>query len=155
KVDRGQPRLPVDRVFTLAGFGTVVTGTLLDGSLKLGDEVELLPSRRRSRVRGLQTHNRKVEVAPPGGRTAVNLAGLTLEDVQRGDVVAHTGQMQPTRTIDVKLRLIPDALRGLKTNDELDLFTGASEALARVGLLEGRELQPGEEGWVRLRLRDP
>jgi selenocysteine-specific elongation factor len=155
KLDRGQPRLPVDRVFTLAGFGTVVTGTLLDGSLRLGDDVELLPGKLRTRVRGLQTHNRKVEVAPPGGRTAVNLAGLTLEDVQRGNVVAYPGRIKPTRALDVKVRLIPDALRGLKNGDEVDLFTGASEALAKVSLLETKELQPGEEGWVRLRLRDP
>ena len=155
RVDRGQPRLPIDRVFTLTGFGTVVTGTLLDGSLRLGDDVEILPRRKRSRIRGLQTHNRKVEAAPPGGRTAVNLAGLTLEDVRRGDVVARPGQLRPTRALDVKLRLIPDALRGLENNDEVDLFAGAAEALARVTLLEGKELRPGEEGWVRLRLRDP
>ncbi|MFI5266416.1 MAG: selenocysteine-specific translation elongation factor [Chloroflexota bacterium] len=155
RVDRGQPRLPIDRVFTLTGFGTVVTGTLLDGSLRLGEDVEILPRRKRSRIRGLQTHNRKVEVAPPGGRTAVNLAGLTLEDVRRGDVVAHPGQLKPTRALDVKLRLIPDALRGLENNDEVDLFAGAAEALARVTLLEGKELRPGEEGWVRLRLREP
>ncbi|MBV8085989.1 MAG: selenocysteine-specific translation elongation factor [Chloroflexi bacterium] len=155
KRDRGQPRLPVDRVFTLAGFGTVVTGTLLDGSLRLGDEVELLPGKLRSRVRGLQTHNRKVEVAPPGGRTAVNLAGLTVEDVQRGNVVSYPGQLKPSRALDVKVRLIPDALRGLKNGDEVDLFTGASEALAKVSLLAANELQPGQEGWVRLRLHDP
>jgi selenocysteine-specific elongation factor len=155
RADRGLPRLPVDRVFTLTGFGTVVTGTLLDGSLRLGDEVEILPQRKRSRVRGLQTHNRKVELAPPGGRTAVNLAGVTLEDVRRGNVVAHPGKLKPTRTLDVKLRLITDALRGVENDDEVDLFTGAAEALARVSLLEGKALRPGEEGWVRLRLREP
>ncbi|SRR5579884_510617 len=155
RADRGLPRLPVDRVFTLTGFGTVVTGTLLDGSLRLGDDVEILPQRKRSRVRGLQTHNRKVELAPPGGRTAVNLAGVTLEDVRRGNVVAHPGMLKPTRALDVKLRLIPDALRGVENDDEVDLFTGAAEALARVSLLEGKQLRPGEEGWVRLRLREP
>ncbi|HLY66113.1 MAG TPA: selenocysteine-specific translation elongation factor [Chloroflexota bacterium] len=153
--DLDQPRLPVDRVFTLAGFGTVVTGTLIDGSLRLGEEVEILPQRKRSRVRGLQTHNRKVELAPPGGRTAVNLAGLTLEDVRRGNVVARPGQLKPTRAVDVKLRLIPEALRGLENNDEVDLFAGAAEALARVTLLEGKQLRPGEHGWVRLRLQEP
>ena len=83
----------------------MVTGTLLDGSLRLGEDVEILPRRKRSRICGLQTHNRKVEQAPPGGRTAVNLAGLTLEDVQRGDVVAHPGQLKPTRALDVKVRI--------------------------------------------------
>src|SRR5229473_6806432 len=141
RIDRGQPRLPIDRVFTLTGFGTVVTGTLIDGSLHLGDEVEILPQRKRSRIRGLQTHNRKVELAPPGGRTAVNLAGVTLEDVRRGNVIAHPGQLRPTRTVDVKLRLIPDALRGIENDDEVDLFAGAAEALARASLLEGKELR--------------
>jgi selenocysteine-specific elongation factor len=155
RIDRGQPRLPIDRVFTLTGFGTVVTVTLIDGSLHLGDEVEILPQRKRSRIRGLQTHNRKVELAPPGGRTAVNLAGVTLEDVRRGNVIAHPGQLRPTRTVDVKLRLIPDALRGIENDDEVDLFAGAAEALARASLLEGKELRPGEEGWLRLRLREP
>ena len=155
RVDRGQPRLPVDRVFSLTGFGTVVTGTLLDGNLRLGDEVEILPGRKRSRIRGLQAHNRKVELAPPGGRTAVNLAGLALEDVRRGNVVAHPGQIKPTRIVDVKLRLIPDALRGVENNDEVDLFAGAAETLARVAMLEGKELRPGQESWVRLRLREP
>lgn len=153
--DLNQPRLPVDRVFTLTGFGTVVTGTLIDGSLRLGEEVEIFPQRKRSRVRGLQTHNKKVDLAPPGGRTAVNLAGVTLEEVQRGNVIARPGQIKPARAIDVKVRLIPDALRGLENGDEVDLFTGASEALAKVTLLETRELRAGEEGWVRLRLRDP
>jgi selenocysteine-specific elongation factor len=153
--DRGQPRLPIDRVFTLTGFGTVVTGTLLDGSLRLGDDIEILPQRRRTRVRGLQNHNRKVELAPPGGRTAVNLAGVALEDVQRGNVLAYPGQLKPTRSLDVKLRLIADALRGVETGDEVDLFAGAAEALARVTVLEGKALRPGEEGWVRLRLREP
>jgi selenocysteine-specific elongation factor len=152
--DLGQPRLPIDRVFTLAGFGTVVTGTLIDGSLRMGEEIEILPQRKRSRIRGLQTHNRKVEVAPPGGRTAVNLGGVTVEEVRRGNVIARPGQLKPTRALDVRLRLIPDALRGLENNDEVDLFTGASEALARVALLEGKELRPGAQGWVRLRLRD-
>ncbi|HEX6512790.1 MAG TPA: selenocysteine-specific translation elongation factor [Chloroflexota bacterium] len=155
KADRGQPRLPIDRVFTLTGFGTVVTGTLIDGSLRVGQEVEILPQRKRSRIRGLQTHNRRVDVAQPGGRTAVNLAGVTLEDVHRGNVVALAGQLKPTRALDVKLRLIPDAPRALESNDEVDLFAGASEALARVTLLDGKKLQPGNEGWVRLRLRDP
>ncbi|HLG71019.1 MAG TPA: selenocysteine-specific translation elongation factor [Chloroflexota bacterium] len=155
RADLGQPRLPVDRVFTLTGFGTVVTGTLIDGSLRLGEEVEILPQRKRSRVRGLQTHNKKVEQAPPGGRTAVNLGGVALEEVSRGNVLARPGQLKPTRAMDVKLRLIPDAIRGIENDDEVDLFTGASEALARVTLLEGKTLRPGEEGWVRLRLREP
>ncbi|MHB8620358.1 MAG: selenocysteine-specific translation elongation factor, partial [Chloroflexota bacterium] len=153
--DRGRPRLPVDRVFTLTGFGTVVTGTLIDGAFELGDEVEILPQRRHSRIRGLQTHRHKVERAEPGSRTAINLAGVALEDVHRGDVVARAGQIVPTRTVDVRLRLIPDALRGIRNNEQISLFTGASESLGWASLLEGKGLSPGDEGWVRLRLAEP
>src|SRR5205823_8747245 len=91
KRDVGQPRLPVDRVFSLGGFGTVVTGTLLDGSLRIGQELEVLPQGLRTRARGLQSHRAKVEVSPPGRRVAVNLGGVSTEDVRRGDVIAAPG----------------------------------------------------------------
>jgi selenocysteine-specific elongation factor len=90
--DLSRPRLPVDRVFSMSGFGTVVTGTLSDGRFSLGDEVEVLPSGTRGRIRGLQTHKRKEESAVPGSRTAVNISGLEAESIRRGDVIAHPGQ---------------------------------------------------------------
>ncbi len=101
--DLNRPRLPVDRVFTMAGFGSIVTGTLVDGSLRVGDEVEILPQGLRSRVRGLQTHKQKEQVAVPGSRTAVNISGIALEQIQRGNVIAHPGDYQPTQRIDVRL----------------------------------------------------
>ena len=151
----GRPRLPVDRVFTVAGFGTVVTGTLTDGVFRLGDEVEVLPKGERGRIRGLQTHKRKEEAAVPGSRTAVNISGVTLDQVQRGDLITHTGDYRPTRRLDVSFRLLPDASKPLEHNTEVKLFIGAAEIVARVRLLGREILRPGEEGWLQLELRDP
>jgi selenocysteine-specific elongation factor len=133
--DLGRPRLPVDRVFTIAGFGTVVTGTLSDGRLRIGDEVEVLPSKIRGRVRGLQTHKRKEEAAVPGSRTAVNISGVTLDQIKRGEVVAHPGDYHPTRRLDVRLRLLPDASSPVRHNTEVKLYLGAAEVVARLRLL--------------------
>src|SRR5262249_56233749 len=95
--DRKRPRLPIDRVFTISGFGTVVTGTLVDGSLKVGEEVELRPSDRRVRIRGLEQHNRRVELAEPGSRVAANLVGVEKEELHRGEVLARVGTLTTTR----------------------------------------------------------
>ena len=154
RADLGRPRLAVDRVFSISGFGTVVTGTLTDGQFRIGDEVELLPRGFRGRVRGLQTHKRKEEIAVPGSRTAVNISGLNLEDVRRGDVVTHPGDYSPTRRIDVRFRLLPDVNRPLEHNTQVKFFIGAAEVLARVRLLGSEFLLPGEEGWLQLELRE-
>jgi len=153
--DLKRPRLPVDRVFTMPGFGTVVTGTLVDGSLQIGDEVEILASGRRGRVRGLQTHKHKEQSAIPGSRTAVNISGVALDEIQRGDTVAHPGQYRPTQRIDVFFRLLPDVTQPLKHNDEVKLFIGTTEVLARLRLLGLEELAPGEEGWLQLETYHP
>ncbi len=153
--DRGRPRLPIDRVFTIAGFGTVVTGTLLDGSLAVGDEVSVLPADRPARVRGLQTHKTKVDVAVPGSRVAVNLTGLQVADVQRGDVLGHPGTLKATELLDVQFRHLADAEAPLKHNAEVKLFVGAAERVARVRVLEGDALQPGDTGWLQLALTAP
>jgi selenocysteine-specific elongation factor len=150
--DFGRPRLPVDRIFTIAGFGTVVTGTLIDGSLHAGDEVEVLPLGLKGRVRGLQTHKRKEEAAVPGGRTAVNIGGITVEQIRRGDVLARPGSYRPSRRLDVRFRLLPDASQSVKHNIEVKLFVGAAEVLARLRLIGAEELGPGEEGWLQLEL---
>ncbi len=155
RLDLNRPRLPVDRVFTISGFGTVVTGTLTDGRLHIGDEVEVLSNGFRGRVRGLQTHKRKEETAVPGSRTAVNLSGVALEQVQRGDVVAHPGDYHPTRRVDVRFRLLRDASQALQHNTEVKFFVGAAELLARVRLLGAEELSPGEQGWLQLELSQP
>lgn len=153
--DLGRPRLPIDRVFTIAGFGTIVTGTLIDGRLKLGEEVEILPAGLRGRIRGLQTHKQKEQSAVPGSRTAVNVTGLEVEQIQRGNVLSYPGKYQAARLVDVHFRLLPDASGSLKHNSEMKFFVGTAEVGARVRLLGVEELKPGQEGWLQLELRDP
>lgn len=153
--DLGRPRLPIDRVFTMSGFGTVVTGTLSDGSFRTGDDVEILPSRLHTRIRGLQTHRRKEDIAIPGSRTAVNISGVNVDQVKRGDVIAYPGSYQSSRCIDVRFRLLRDVIHPLKHNTPVKLFLGAAEILSRVRLLGIEELLPGEEGWLQLELDEP
>ena len=155
KRDLNRPRLPVDRVFTLSGFGTVVTGTLLDGSFSLGDEVICLPGGKTGRIRGLQNHNRKLQKVSPGYRTAINLNNLSKEDINRGDVIALPATYKPTTRMDASIRLIREAITELKHNMSLKVFAGASETLARVRLLGVEALKPGEEGFVQLELEEP
>ncbi|MGB8214270.1 MAG: selenocysteine-specific translation elongation factor [Anaerolineales bacterium] len=150
-----RPRLPVDRVFSIAGFGTVVTGTLLDGQLAIGDEVEILPAGLRARIRGLQTHKKKATMTLPGSRLAVNLSGVDVEQIRRGEVVTHPGQYIPTERLDVHFRLLADASAPLHHHTEVKLFTGASETIAEVRLLGVDSLNPGEAGWLQLELRSP
>ncbi|MBA3470278.1 MAG: selenocysteine-specific translation elongation factor [Herpetosiphonaceae bacterium] len=145
------PRLPVDRTFTIGGFGTVVTGTLLDGPLQLGAEVEILPGGLRGRVRGLQSHQSKREIALPGTRVAVNLSGIERSAIQRGDVLTLPNTLQPTTLLDVQLRLT-SAAPPLRHNDPLDLFVGAAEVACHAALLDRETLSAGESGWVQLRL---
>jgi selenocysteine-specific elongation factor len=149
----GRPRLPIDRVFTVAGFGTVVTGTLIDGELRLGQELEVQPGGLKTRVRGLQSHRKKLEAVPAGTRTAVNLGGVAVEDLRRGQVLAMPGAFRPTRAVDARLHLIKDS-RPIRHNTEVTFHAGAAESVARLSLLDMDELQPGEEAWVQLRLRD-
>ena len=153
--DLGRPRLPIDRVFTMSGFGTVVTGTLSDGHLALGDEVQVLPSGLTGRVRGLQTHKKKEERAAPGSRTAVNISGISMEQIRRGDVLTRPGQYPVTRRVDARFRLLPGVSAPLQHNTEVKVFVGTTEAVATLRLLGTEELPPGEEGWVQLELRDP
>jgi selenocysteine-specific elongation factor len=155
KPNTGWPRLPIDRVFTVAGFGTVITGTLIHGELRLGQEVEIQPSGKRGRIRGLQSHKKKAEVMPAGTRVAVNLSGLGTEDVQRGDVLTSPGWLRPTRAVDVRLRVVAGAPKPLAHNALVTFHTGAVETMARVGLLDHQELPPGESGWAQLRLDQP
>jgi selenocysteine-specific elongation factor len=150
-----RPRLPVDRVFTIAGFGTVVTGTLSDGALRAGEEVHILPAGLRGRIRGLQTHKKKEEIAVPGSRTAVNISGLNIDQIKRGDVIVHPGDYQPTRRIDVRFRLLPDISHPLEHSTEVKMYLGAAEVVARVRLLGFEQLDPGQEGWLQLELSDP
>lgn len=153
--DLGRPRLPVDRVFTLPGFGTIVTGTLLDGHLSVGDSIEILPDGISGRIRSLQTHKTSEERAVPGSRTAVNISGVSVDQIQRGDVVTRPGTLQPTKMLDVWCLLLDDVDIPLKHNSEVKLFLGASEVMARVRVLGVEELKPGKDAFLQLLLQEP
>ena len=153
--DLGRPRLPIDRSFTMSGFGTVVTGTLIDGSLSVGSEVELAPTGRTARIRGLQTHRQKLQTATPGSRVATNLVGIAPEDINRGEVLTSTGWLRPTTALDVYLTVIPDSPRPIRHNASATVHTGSSEVVARVRLLEKEAAQPGESTWAQLKLERP
>jgi selenocysteine-specific elongation factor len=155
KRDIGRPRLSVDRIFTIGGFGTVVTGTLVDGRLAVGQEVEIQPRGLKSRVRGLQTHKLKQEAATPGSRVAANLVGLAVEDLQRGDVLTIPGWLTPTRLLDARVRLVADLARPLDHNTEVSFHTGAAEALGRLRVLDGEALAAGAAAWVQIELQSP
>ncbi|MBI5670887.1 MAG: selenocysteine-specific translation elongation factor [Chloroflexi bacterium] len=150
--DYGSPRLPVDRIFTISGFGTVVTGTLLGGSLRVGEEVELQPAGLRGRIRGLQSYKQTVETAEPGSRVAVNVSGIEKRAVERGNVLTLPGLLQPTTLVDVRFRHLKDVGRPLKHNAEVKVFSGAAESVGYVRLLDCDELAPGREGWLQIRL---
>jgi selenocysteine-specific elongation factor len=150
----GPFRLPVDRVFTVAGFGTVVTGTLLSGEIRTGDEVELLPSGLATRVRSVQTHGRKADLGSAGQRVAVNLQGVEHGDIVRGDVVVPRGAFRPTRAVDARLTFLPSAPRELKHRATLRLHSATYEVPAQVILLDRDTLQPGDSALVQLRLKN-
>ncbi len=153
--DLGRPRLPIDRVFTMSGFGTVVTGTLVDGSVAVGDELQVLPGGETVRVRGLQQHNEKVETAAPGNRIAANLTGVERDVLERGDVLSHPGSLHATRRVDARVRVLASAPRALRHGGELLLHTGTVEVGCRAILLEADAIEPGAQGWVQLYLERP
>jgi selenocysteine-specific elongation factor len=152
RLDLERPRLPIDRVFTMSGFGTVVTGTLVDGVVSVGDELVVLPSGRLVRVRGLQRHNRNVEVAFPGNRVAVNVTGVEKSELARGDVLASPNSLQSTRRVDAHVRVLASAPRALRHGAELLLHTGTVEVGCRVIVLAGDAVEPGGEAWIQLYL---
>ncbi len=153
--DRGRARLPVDRIFTIAGFGAVVTGALMDGVLRVGDEIELQPAGLKGRIRGIQSHKDKLERAYPGHRVAINLTGIGVEQIRRGDVVAAPGILRATTLLDASLRYLADAPIALKHGAAVDFFSGAVETPARLRLLDKEILKPGETAWVQLQLEAP
>ena len=155
RVDLGRPRLSVDRIFSMPGFGSVVTGTLLDGVFKVGDEVLLLPTEQTGRIRGLQTHNQEVKVVGPGRRTAVNISGIETKAINRGDVVTHPDDYNPTRRLDVNFRYLAEVEGPLSHDLETKMFLGADEVLARVRLLGTEILKPGGTAWLQLEVEEP
>ena len=153
--DLGRPRLPIDRCFSISGFGTVVTGTLIDGALAVGQEVELTNSGRRARIRGLQSHNTKIDHTPPGVRLAVNLSGVARSDVKRGEILTNSGWLRPTRRLDARLRMVKNANHPLRHNEGVTFHIFTSESTARVRLLDADRLPAGADGWVQILLAEP
>lgn len=151
----GPFRLPVDRVFTVPGFGTVVTGTLLSGEISVGDELQVHPSEKEGRVRGIQAHGIKGDKGQAGQRLAVNLQGIDLDQIHRGHVVTPRGVFKTTRTVDVRLDYLPSAPRELKHRSTVRLHSATYEVPAQVILLDRDTLQPGESAYVQLRLKEP
>jgi selenocysteine-specific elongation factor len=147
-------RLPIDRAFAMKGFGTVVTGTLVSGSVKVEDEVELYPARQRVRVRGLLSGGKSVAQAVAGQRTAVNLAGIEREEIERGMVLAAPGVFDPGRRVDARVTLLRSA-RPLKNRARVHFHQGTAEAIAEIAFVEGTELVPGESALAQLRLDKP
>lgn len=146
------PRLPIDRVFTISGFGTIVTGTLISGIIRKDDTLQLYPWNAPCKVRNIQVHGKNVDECSAGQRVAVNLTGIKKEDISRGDVLASSNSMKSTTLLDVKLKILKDSNRIVKNRSRLHLFTGTSEVLCRAILLDRDELKAGEECFAQLRL---
>ncbi len=153
--DIGRPRLMIDRVFTIAGSGTVVTGTLIDGTLSVGQEVEVLPSGIRTRLRSLQTHKARIDISGPGSRVAANLTGVATSQLKRGDVLTCPGWLVPSSRVDVGLRLLSGIRHPLRHGTTVSFHTGTAEVIAKVHLLEKEKLSPGDSSWAQLALEKP
>lgn len=148
-------RYPIDRVFSMTGFGTIVTGTLISGQVQVGDKVEVYPQNIETRVRSLQVHGQKVDTAFAGQRVAMNLAGVQVSDLARGDVLAAPGLLRTSLMLDVRLELLTNAEKPLANRERLRLYTGTSEILCRAVLLDAEFMLPGEKALVQLRLEEP
>ena len=151
----GPWRLPVDRVFTMKGFGTVITGTAVGGAVSIGQEVEIYPRDIKAKVRGLQVHNQEVQEARRGQRTAVNLQGVEKAVIERGDVVATPGSLQPSLWLDLECSALKDMLRPLKNRAPIRFHTGTGEIMGRVMFLDRDDLKPGEHCYCQVRLESP
>jgi selenocysteine-specific elongation factor len=154
KPSKGLFRLPIDRVFTLKGFGTVVTGTAVSGSISVGDDVEILPSNIKTKIRGLHSHGKPIETAYAGQRVAINLQGVDKEALKRGDSVVIKEKFRPTTMFDAKVELLEHA-HILKSRDIVHLHIGTSEKTARIILFGRNELKTGESCYCQLRLQEP
>jgi selenocysteine-specific elongation factor len=147
-------RLPIDRSFTITGFGTVVTGTLISGSISEGDKIEIYPRKIETRVRSIQVHEKNVKTAYAGQRVAINIANVKLDEIQRGDVLTQPERMEPSMMLDARLEMISGADKSIDNRDRLRLYHGTSEIMCRVVLLDREELKPGESAFVQLRLEE-
>ena len=151
KKDLNRPRLPIDRSFSISGFGTVVTGTLIDGPLSVGQEIEITPSGLSARIRGLQSHGKSETEFGPGTRVAANLSGIEATQISRGDVLSLPNSINVSEAFDVRLHVVEDAPNPLRHNMFVNLHTGSSEVVSRLRLLEGEEVQPGQSTWAQLK----
>lgn len=147
-----KPWLPIDRVFSIAGFGTVVTGTLSDGALEKGQEVEILPQRISGRIRGLQTHKETVEFAQPGSRVAANISGASVDQIERGDVLSLPGTDSPSKRLDVHFRAVQNGGTVIRHNTTVKFYSGSAQRIARVRLLQTAPILEGEHGWLQLEM---
>ena len=155
RISGGLFRLPIDRVFVMKGFGTVVTGTVVSGTLSIGESVEILPPGIEVKVRNLQVYNRPVQIAMAGQRAAVNLQGVETSAIERGNVLTHTRTLAPTRLLDAYLEYLPSSQRPLKHRTRQRFHMGTNLTTASIFLLDREELNPGESGFVQLRLEEP
>lgn len=151
----GHFRLPVDRVFSISGFGTIVTGTVISGNIKEGENVQIYPQMTIAKVRNIQVHDKDVEVAEAGQRCALNLSGVKVEEVKRGDVVSAQNIMEPSLMLDCRLHYLKSAEKPLENRQRVRLYHGSSEILCRVIILDKEEIKPGEDAYVQLRLERP
>ena len=152
--DTGSPRLPVDRSFSITGFGAVVTGTLTGGTLKTGGEVEILPSGNKARIRSLQVHEKSQDKVGPGTRVAVNLSGIDHVDVKRGDLMTAPNWLNPSTAFDAIIQVIEKAPRPLRHNHKIILFTGTRETPATIRILKGNHIDPGTSGWIQIKTQE-
>ncbi len=155
KQAEGFCRLPIDRVFTVKGFGTVLTGTLLSGTVRVGDIVEILPHGHRAKIRGIQTYNRSVAESRAGCRTAINLQGLEKSMVQRGDLLVEPGRFQPSYMIYAHFQSVSQNPKPLADRTRLMFHWGTTKVFSRLVLLETASIPPGGEAWVQIRLEKP
>ena len=155
KDTEGHFRLPVDRAFSVSGFGTVVTGTIISGRLKVGDNVEVYPSKVITKVRGIHIHDKSEEFGEAGQRCAINLANIKLSEIGRGDVVSKVNIMEPSFSIDCALYYLKSAKKPLVNRQRVRLYHGTDEILCRVVILDREEIAPGERAYVQLRLEKP
>jgi selenocysteine-specific elongation factor len=155
KKDRGIFRLPVDRCFIIKGFGTVVAGTVLSGTIKAGDTLELLPEKKKIKIRGIQVHNAKVNEVSTGFRAALNIVGAEKDEIERGDILAQPGFYEPSKYLNASLYLLKSAEKPVKNLTRLRIHLGTKEIIGRVALLDTKILDPGEKAMVQFRLEKP
>ena len=149
------PRLPVDRVFSISGFGTIVTGTLISGKLEVGKEIQVFPGETKGRIRSLQVHDKDTDTAYGGQRVAVNISGVKTSSIDRGDVIAPIDSMKPTQVMDVKVKLLESLDREIENRTRVRLYIGSKEVLCRLVILDKDIMQAGDEAYCQLLLEEP